>query len=567
MEINEESVDKSKLEEEIDINDFINIFLRNKKSIFITSIIFLIIGIIYSSFQKKIWMGKFEIVLDKPQSPLSSAIIPGVLGRTLNLPKTSSLDTEVGILNSQSVLLPIYNYVLSEKKKSNPKANFTFDGWNKAFLTIKLKKKTSILQISYIDSDKELILPVLNKIKVAYQDYTGKNKKIDMSYAKKYLNDQIDIYSKNTSESIRLAQEYAIDKDLSILDLTSKDRNKQLESFLPNIPNSFLGSSQSLNLNPQTSNSFGNLISIEENRVSAANKIRRIENKIEEINSLPDNSEEMLFLVMNSPNLVEDYKALNELNFKILNAKNKYKENSPYFKLLLSSKNSLYKELKSKKIGQLKAEKLIAESQMKAAQRPKEVILKYKELIRKANRDEDTLVALENQLISMELEEARIEKPWRLISTPTVLNKPVSKSKTFYGLISLILGFFSGYIGFWIKEQKSDIIYEPDFVKNLFSAPIISKVNLLNNNEIKRDNFLNLYFYKLSENVNIIPCGIKEENILNNLIELFREINEDKNLKKDININISNIKKREKFFNYSIRYSQKRTVVKNQERY
>ena len=73
MEINEKSIDLIELEEEIDINIFVNILLRNKKFILITSIIFLILGIIYSSFQKKIWKGKFEIVLDKQDNPLSSA--------------------------------------------------------------------------------------------------------------------------------------------------------------------------------------------------------------------------------------------------------------------------------------------------------------------------------------------------------------------------------------------------------------------------------------------------------------------------------------------------------------
>ena len=45
---------------------------------------------------------------------------------------------------------------------------------------------------------------------------------------------------------------------------------------------------------------------------------------------------------------------------------------------------------------------------MEAAKRPKGVLLKYKELIRNAARDEATLVKLENDLRIIELEQARI---------------------------------------------------------------------------------------------------------------------------------------------------------------
>ena len=49
---------------------------------------------------------------------------------------------------------------------------------------------------------------------------------------------------------------------------------------------------------------------------------------------------------------------------------------------------------------------------MEAAMRPKGVLLKYKELIREAYRDEATLVSLENQLRRFELESSRQMDPW-----------------------------------------------------------------------------------------------------------------------------------------------------------
>ena len=54
---------------------------------------------------------------------------------------------------------------------------------------------------------------------------------------------------------------------------------------------------------------------------------------------------------------------------------------------------------------------------MQAAIRPKGVIQKYKELMRAVERDESTLINLERELRATELEEARFEDPWKLITT------------------------------------------------------------------------------------------------------------------------------------------------------
>ena len=43
--------------------------------------------------------------------------------------------------------------------------------------------------------------------------------------------------------------------------------------------------------------------------------------------------------------------------------------------------------------------------------RPKGVLLKYKELVRDAARDESTLISLENELRFIELEAAKSEDP------------------------------------------------------------------------------------------------------------------------------------------------------------
>ena len=48
---------------------------------------------------------------------------------------------------------------------------------------------------------------------------------------------------------------------------------------------------------------------------------------------------------------------------------------------------------------------------MESAMRPKEVLLEYKKLIREASRDESTLIRLENNLRSVELDLSLKEIP------------------------------------------------------------------------------------------------------------------------------------------------------------
>ena len=94
---------------EIDINSILNIFLRNKKVISITSLAGTLLGIIYSLIQNPIYIGRFQVVVDtkgeqkiSSQSQSISELISGEISNTL---KTQEL-----ILNSPSVLKPVYKY-------------------------------------------------------------------------------------------------------------------------------------------------------------------------------------------------------------------------------------------------------------------------------------------------------------------------------------------------------------------------------------------------------------------------------------------------------------------------
>ena len=102
------------LDEDFNFQFLLNFLNRNKILILSFSFIFFIIACIYSLLQKKTWEGQFQIVL-KTEDTMNAT----PLGQTLKLAEisnsSSNLRTEVGILESPSVLMPVYEYVIASK--------------------------------------------------------------------------------------------------------------------------------------------------------------------------------------------------------------------------------------------------------------------------------------------------------------------------------------------------------------------------------------------------------------------------------------------------------------------
>ena len=247
--------------DEINIKLILNFFFRNKFLIGSISLIFFVISVFYSLFQKKIWEGKFQIVLNPNQEQSSLSIVDPSIQDFLGGSQQKDLNTEVGILESPSLLMPIFESLIFNKNKE-----ITFINWEKN-LDINLEKGTSILNISYRDTDKEIIIPVLKKMTLAYQNYSGKSKKRRQELTKGYLKKQIAFYKQKSSESLEIAQNYATDQDLVYINMAVssplKMNNFEDEDYLDS--NNFV---------------FSPSIDIENIRVKASNDIREINAKI-----------------------------------------------------------------------------------------------------------------------------------------------------------------------------------------------------------------------------------------------------------------------------------------------
>tara|TARA_B100000212_G_scaffold280467_1_gene220307 strand:+ start:411 stop:2132 length:1722 start_codon:yes stop_codon:yes gene_type:complete len=492
--------------DEIDLRSIYNFLLRNKALIGLSSIIISISGILYSFTLQKVWEGQFQIVLNKKDQPLDQTSLSNI---GFFAGKNNNLNTQVEILKSPSLLMPVFELAKSQKDQPQNKYS-SFSLWKRNNLKIQLEENTSILNISYKNKDKKTIIPILKKISTSYQQYSGRNKRRREELTNNLLNEQISVFKKKSANSLRSAQEYAIDQDLIFYDLG--------EEFQINIDNN----SKQLSRNNllQAPNLFLSNIDIENARVQAANQIRKINLQLQKIKDL-NNFEELQYIGSTIPALVAEGLpgVLSDLEAEIVEAKSKYTEKDITINELIKKRNMAIDLLKNRTIKYLNVQKSDAEATMKAAMRPKGVLLKYKELIREAARDEATLVQLEDKFNLFKLDLARVEDPWELITKPTLLEYPIAPNKKRIAFVSLLFGSIFGIAYSYFKEKKSDLIYDASNIEKLIPIKLISQINL-NNIDHEEENLLFIKDFlnkKSNKVVNFVPLGNIEVAELNKL--------------------------------------------------
>jgi len=461
-------------EDDLDLYAVLRLFKRNKNLILKFGIIFFIASILYSLTQKRVWQGQFEIVIEDVKKMDSRSSILNQLSQS-NLfagGKQNDLLTEAGILQSQSILMPIFNFTNEYNSDLNKKNKIpTFAKWSKN-LDVLLKKNTSILKISYKDKNKERIIPVLEKISSTYQSYSGYRKKRALELSKTYLSNQIENYRGKAKASKKIAFNFAIENNLNMNDLQSNS-NYTTTSSLNDALTAF-GNVKFGNLEGSDADAG----SLEAIRVKLKNEINEIDFQIKKIEDL-NNIEDLQYIGATMKPLIEQGlpQTLEKIETELIQLRSKYTEKDESIKNMLETRDLYTRLLKERAIGYLKAKKISYESKLESVERPKGIIVKGKELMREANRDENTLVELENNLRNVELLQARLEDPWKLITKPTLNNTPVYPNRKNISGIGLLLGLLIGSIYAYGKEKNAGLILEENALEKSFSLPIIKRLN------------------------------------------------------------------------------------------
>lgn len=418
-EYNSTNISNLKLDEnnELDLIHLLNIFLRHKRTIFTTTFIGTLLGIIYSLIQQPIYMGRFQVVVESKGEESNpglgdSSIKTLLAGKTVNSLKSQEL-----ILKSPFVLKPVYEYALTQYALRNDvKKNWSFNKWSSKTLNINFQLGTNILDIGFKDKDSKFILNTLDKIIYEYQNYSKLTRDKDLRKGFNFLTKQKVILKEKALNSSKELNEFSIENGLGDIDgfVSLGPRRKiQSNSNLEDL----IGDADIQNLNSNSTN-----------QKKAG---QRFDNQ-----------------------------------FKLLE---KYEAEYIDYSSILKPNSELLKNLKIK-IDNLK----------EALKRPNEILLKYKELYSIAERDELILNQIEDDLAFTNLEIAKQKDPWDMIFEPTIDDVRVSPRRTQITIIAFLVSFSLSAVLAVMKDKSTGKIYELNDLKKLLKCELIECIDARN---------------------------------------------------------------------------------------
>jgi uncharacterized protein involved in exopolysaccharide biosynthesis len=349
------------------------------------------------------------------------------------------------------VLKPVFDFVKTSKQRAGENVDrLRYADWLKDDLKIKLEKGTSVLNLAYRDTNKPLVLPVIDRISKAYQDYSGRDRERGLVRGVAYLDQQIEVYRLRAVASLRAAQRFAIEQDLTAL----KGGGKGDEEVV-------------------------NSLNIEAIRVQAANEIRNINEQLKQLRSLGSDPNTVMFQGLLIPELAAQGlpQRLNAIDNQLAFLRSKFTEREDSIRTLKEERSLLIGLLKTKAFGFLDAKRSAAQARLAAADRPKGVLIRYRELLRVAARDEATLNKLEDERRLLALEQARKPDPWELVSTPTLLDKPVSPSKGRNLALGLLAGLVLGSGAALVAERRSGRVFATDELQAALPGPLLARLD------------------------------------------------------------------------------------------
>ena len=423
---------------------------------------------------KPVYQGEFQIMVSDGNASAAGALMSqnSALAQFAGLDGGSdSIATELQILSSPSVLLPVFEAVKSSKPPEVAKA-MRFQSWAKSAITAESAEGTSVLNVEFRDTNKELVLPITQLISQAYQSYSNRGRSRELTNLIDYLKTQIEKTKIELKASTRAAIDYGYANELSLLD------------GLP-LVGSVAGAGVSQSGAGQSAASGGIRNSVEGARSITQQKVRALQVQIRAAQTAGSGSIYFASQLGAMTDKSSTFDQLTAVETKLAELRSRLKDNDPLVKKLQRRRASLVLYINQQTISLLKGELELAQAQLRALYRPKKVLARHRELTQKALRDEATLVTLENQLKQYELEQARASRPWELISTPTVLDKPVSPRRNRTLALGLFAGLVFGSGGALVGHRSTGRVFSRNELCRDLPGPLLESLPSNRNNPTK----------------------------------------------------------------------------------
>ena len=482
-----------------DLRILIRSFFLNKKLIAIITFLSMAISLIYASTKEKIYKGSFQIVLkndsNSSNNSFSSELLSNALGsRISNFVRSQTaqdINTQVEILKSPSVLMPIFEYVKAEKLNAKKNiSKYRFDKWLKKSLGIELIDGTTVLKIEYFDNNKELIFNSLNKISTAYQQYSDKDRITGLESGIKYIENQIEIYKQKSQNSFSEFQKFATENNMNSFFIS--------ENFSEEDVSSFIDSQSGI----QQDSVLRKRINTLELYIARLENIKNNTLNFELAKSIAEIMSENTEILLKRNDLV----SISTVSESLLNAKTNLTENDPSIIDLQLQLDFMKADFVKTIIAELKSLKTRSEIDLQSNLKSDSQYTKYKELARKSIRDDFTLQNLEQQKQILSLEQAKSSKPWELITEPTLFDKPIGLAKRLILLNGLLIGLVLSALTIYLKDRIKDYVYSyKELTKDI---NIGFKLNIQTQKQEKFKETIKILSLKLSQKEKINNLGL-----------------------------------------------------------
>jgi len=460
-------------DDEIDLRELGGALVRRWRLIAAGAGAGLVLAGLVTLIQKPVWEGEFQIVLaeDKHGGGLSAllgqnAALASLVGLGGASAGGDGQETEVKILESPSVLLPVFTW-LKANKPAQIAADMRFKNWVKDAVEVKAEKGTAVLNVSFRDTDKALVLPATRRISQAYQEYSGRQRRRELNNLVTYLEAQIEAVKPKVQVSSRAAQDYASAQGLGVID------------GLP-VSGTLSASGGATGQQPGQGSSVaigagqGGILEIR--RTLAQQRITALELQLRQAKAAGN---QLLFIASETAARTDKgstFDALTAIEGQLAEKRSRLRPGDPLVQRLERERAALVGYINRQTIALLEGELAVSRAQFNALERPKAVIQRHRELTQKALRDEATLVELENNLAKFKLEQARETDPWDLISTPSLVDAPVSPRPARNLALGLLAGLVLGSGGALVADRRSGLVFAADELRQQLPYPLLASL-------------------------------------------------------------------------------------------
>ena len=437
----------------------------------------------------RMWQADFQIVLadDKGSSGLGSLLsqggalgaLVGAAGGLGGVGGASSQATELKILLSPSVLLPVFDYVKSQLPRDQ-RAGLSLRGWAGA-VGAKAAKGTSVLDVTYQGTDPALVLAASRKLAETYQNYSGRKRQRSLQTLIRYLNDQLAIYKPRAEASRARAEAFANRYTLTSADAVPSSSGGSssvgvlgdgagLGSLLSGI-SAIAGGSNAGSLKVQERELKRRILDLQFQQA----RVQRTGDR-ELINMTSGSSMGGMLGSLVTGNGASSAN-MQELDRVIAERRSRFQDNDPMVVNLQKQRQVLIGVMNRQLLQEISSAIRLAQSQLKALERPPGVVETFQKLSRDANRDANILQNLENNLEEQQLELARDSQPWELISAPTLSDRPIKPQPSRSLTIGLLAGLLAGAGGALLLDRRRGIVHHTDELLELLPYPLLGQLN------------------------------------------------------------------------------------------